>query len=160
MVSRNRRQTKWFTTLRTLQALADNTQLTFPLLADLSASQTQGATITRILIELWIANDITNNAKTMDWGIVLLAGEAVTAGGIPDAQDEDERVDWMGRGRMHVITNNISVMPNFAHMERDLRAQRIIRDEFQELRLITNLDANGTGGVFLTIFTRVLVKMP
>ena len=42
---------KWFTTLRNLQALADNSQLNFDLLDDLSTSQTEGSTITRILIE-------------------------------------------------------------------------------------------------------------
>ena len=154
------RQLKWFTTLRILQALADNSQLTFDLLTDLAASQTADSTITRMLVEMWIGNDTTNNAKTMDWGIVLLAGEAVSAGAFPEADDEDERVDWLARGRMHAITNNISVMPNFAHIERDLRAQRRIRDEFQKLTLILDVDANGSGGLFVTFITRVLLRMP
>ncbi len=154
------RITKWFTTLGTLQAIPDNGQNTFALLADLAASQTQGATITRILMEMWASNDSINNPKTMDWGIVLLAGEAVSAGAFPDADDEDERVDWMGRGRMHVKTSNLNEGRDMGHMTRDLRAQRVIRDEFQQLRLIVDADANGAGGIFLTFAIRVLLKMP
>ncbi len=149
---------KWFTTLRQLQALADNSQVTFDLLTDLSASQTQGSTITRILIEMWAVNDQAGNAKALDWGMVLISGEAASAGAFPDADDEDERVDWLGRGRMHCLTAVLN--ENTAHMERDLRAQRVIRDEFQQLRLIMDLDLNGTGGVFVTFITRVLLRMP
>ena len=151
---------KWFTTLRTRQALADNSQLTFALLADLSASQTEGATITRILHEMWIHNDTVNNPKTMDWGIVLVSGEAAAASAFPDADDEDERVDWMVRGRMHAFASDLNHVQNNTHVERDLRAQRIIRDEFQSLRLILDADANGTGGFFVTFITRVLLRMP
>jgi len=151
---------KWFTTLRQLQALADNSQITFDLLTDLAASQTEGATITRILIEMWVRNDIVLEDKTMDWGIVLVAGAAASAGGFPDADIEDERVDWLGRGRMHAITTVIGDGASLGHMERDLRAQRVIRDEFEQLRLILDVDANGTGGLFVTFITRILVRMP
>ena len=151
---------KWFTTLRNLQALADNSQITFQLLEDLTVSQTEGSTITRILIEIWIRNDTVQNEKTMDWGIVLLGGEAVAAGVFPDADVEDERVDWLARGRMHGYTNGLFINQDNSHVERDLRAQRIVRDEFQQLRLIFNSDTNGTGGLFVTFITRVLLRMP
>ena len=150
---------KWFTTLRNLQALADNSQLSFDLLDDLSASQTEGSTITRMLVEFWIQNDTINNPKTMDWGIVLLGGESVTAGAFPDADVEDERVDWIARGRMHAFTNGLHTIPA-QHVERDLRAQRIIRDEFQKLTLVLNSDTNGAGGLFVTFIIRVLLRMP
>ena len=156
----NRRQLKWFTTLRNLQALADNSQLTFDLLTDLSASLTQGATIQRMLVDIWLRNDTIQNEKTMDWGIVLVDGEAASAGIFPDADDEDERVPWLGRGRMHVFCNVFFEANPNSYMHRDLRAQRIMRDEFKQLRLICDLDTNGAGGVFVTFSTRVLVMMP
>ena len=156
----SRRLVKWFTTLRQLQALADNSQLTFDLLTDLAASQTQGSTITRILMSIWIRNDVVSNEKTMDWGIVLVDGEAAVAGAFPDADVEDERVDWMGRGRMHAYTSSLFVVQPHTMMERDLGASRVIRNEFQQLRLILNSDTNGTGGLFVTFITRVLVRMP
>ena len=153
-----RRLTKWFTTLRAEQAIAINGQLTFPLLADLSASQTEGATITRILLSMWARNDTVGGAKRLDWGIVLLDGEAVSAGAFPDTDDEDERVDWMARGRMHAAT--AVLFENTSHTERDLGASRIIRDEFKSLRLIMDTDGVAAGGLFVTFFTRVLVRMP
>ena len=111
-------------------------------------------------MEIWIANDTVLNPKTMDWGIVLLSTEAVVAGSIPDVDDEDERVDWMGRGRLHVTTDILNSSTSLAHTSRDLRAQRVIRDEFQQLSIIMDVDTNGTGGLFVTFITRVLLKMP
>jgi len=111
-------------------------------------------------MEMWVRNDVVLEQKTMDWGIVLLSGEAVSAGAFPEADDEDERVDWLGRGRMFAITTTIGDGASIGHMERDLRAQRVIRDEFQQLRLILDIDATGTGGFFVTFITRVLLRMP
>jgi len=151
---------KWFTTLKNGQALSDNSQITFDLLADLSVSQTEKATITRILLEFYLRNDTVQNDKVMDWGIVLLAGEAVSAGAFPDADDEDERVDWLGRGRIVNTTDLLFRPENMRFRAYDLRAQRIIRDEFQQLRLILDVDSNGTGGLFVNVFCRVLLRMP
>jgi len=154
------RITKWFTTLRGHQALATGSQLTFDLLVDMSASQTQGATVTRILFDLYSRNDGITQPKVMDWGIVLMAGEAASAGAFPEADDEDERVDWMGRGRMMSTMSSLGDGAALGRVSRDLRAQRVIRDEFQQLRLILDLDAVAAGGILVTFITRVLVKMP
>ena len=151
----NKRLVKWFTTLWAQQALAANNQITFDLLDDLSVTQTQGATIQRMLIDIWLRNDTIQGEKAFDWGIVLVSGEAQAAGVFPDPDVEDERVDWLGRGRMSVYTNALFVQPPHSYMHRDLRAQRMFRNEFQQLRLICNLDVVAGGGV-LNHFTKRL----
>ena len=154
------RQLKWFTTLRISQALADNSQLQFNLQADQAASQTANSTVTRILLDLWCRNDVVSNQKVLDWGIAYVSSEAVNAGAFPDADDEDERIDWLGRGRMVAITDVLGKPDNLMHRFYDLRAQRINRSEFDSLRLILNSDSNGTGGLFVTFSARCLIRMP
>jgi len=151
---------KWFTTLRISQALADNSQLQFPLQADMSVTQIAGSTVTRILLEFWVRNDVVANQKVMDWGIAYISSEAVGAAAFPEADDEDERIDWMGRGRMVAITDVLGKPDALIHRMYDLRAQRINRSEFDSLRLILNSDVNGSGGLFVTFIARVLIRMP
>ena len=151
---------KWFTTLRNLQAIADNSFQTFNLLEDMSVADEEGSTVTRILLEMWAYNDTANNAKTMDWGIVFVNSDAVAVSAFPDADDEDERVDWLGRGRLFVITDTLNKGEAVSHAMYDLRAQRIHRVENEQLRLVCDLDLNGTGGIWLTFIARVLMRMP
>ncbi len=156
----NGRQLKWFTTLRISQALADNSQLNFNLLSDMSATQFAGSTVTRTLMEFWILNDVVANQKVMDWGIVYMDGEAVSAGAFPDVDDEDERVDWLGRGRMVAITDVLNKPDSLVHRTYDLRSQRVNRSELDSLQLILNSDVAGSGGLFVTFIVRVLMRMP
>ena len=155
------RTLKWFTTLRTLVAIADNEQETFDLLADMSVADMEGSTVTRMILEMWVENDVTSNPKTMDMGILWVNNDAFQVEAFPDADDEDERADWIWRGRMHSVTNNVGLSANAGgYMYRDLRAKRICRSEMDHLTLICDMDGNGTGGMFLTFMTRVLMQMP
>jgi len=160
MASPPGRTLKWFTTLRISQALVDNAQLNFDLLSDMSATQMARSTVTRLLIDFWIRNDLINNQKVMDWGILFMDQEAVSAGAFPDVDDEDERVDWMARGRMVAMTQAIGDSTAIVHKTLDLRAKRICRSELESLQLILDNDVNGTGGLFVTFSIRTLMMMP
>ena len=155
------RALKWFTTLRQHQALADNAQITFDLLADASVGNADGSTVTRIIAKIWAFNDTSGNPKVLDWGIVFVDNDAAAAGAYPDADDEDERVDWMVRDRLFCYTApEAGVQVIAAHSALDLRAQRIRRTESDKLTLIMDMDLNGTGGVFVSFIVRVLMRMP
>ena len=149
---------KWFTTINAHQAIPINGQITDDLLEDMSASQTEGATVTRILLQLWARPDTINVSKMLSWGIVALDGEAVSAGAFPEADDEDERVDWLVRGALHAST--AVLFENTSYVERDLRAQRMLRDEFKKLRIIFDVDGVAAGGLFMFYMVRVLMRMP
>ena len=152
------RALKWFTTLRKHQAIADDGQAAHQLLGDMSVADHDGATVTRILQEIWAVNDVANNPKILTWGITFVNEDARIAGAYPDTDDEDERIDWLGRGQLYVVTPVIN--ENIAYAKYDLRAQRLVRHEYNKLMTIYDVDTNGTGGVFYTSFTRVLVRMP
>jgi len=154
------RTLKWFTRLQTLVALADNAQLTFNLLNDMSVADMEGSTVTRMLMEIWIRNDVAGNQKTMDWGILWVDEDAVAAGAVPDADDEDERADWIGRGRMSAVTDVLLKPDALFHAAYDLRSQRICRTEQDQLTLILDMDSNGAGGVFVSFIVRTLMRMP
>ncbi len=152
---------KWFTHLRISQALADNSQLTFNLLDDMSVADMEGSTVTRQLIDFWVRNDTTNYQKVMDWGIVWVDQDAASAGAFPDADDEDERVDWLSRGRMvKMIDTTTGNGKLLEHKHVDSRSQRVCRSENDQLTLILNSDTNGTGGLFVTYSVRTLMRMP
>jgi len=154
-----RRPTKWFTTLRQHQALADNSQITFDLLADMSFAIRENSTVTRIIAKVWAENDTSDNPKVLDWGIVFVDADAVVAGAFPDADDEDERVDWLVRDRLFCVLGT-QTRGGAGHSALDLRAQRKYRSELDQLRVIFDLDLNGTGGVFISFIFRVLMKTP
>ncbi len=148
---------KWFTTLQHDVLVLNGAQFDDNLLEDMSVADQEGATVTRILLEMWIHPSSVDNPVAFDWGIVFVNIDAVTAGAFPDADDEDERADWLGRGRLVAITSVANDGAGLVHSTYDLRAQRRFRTETDKLMLI----GDDTGGnLRLSFMSRVLMRMP
>jgi len=155
------RAVKWFTTIRQAQALVDGGQITFDLLSALSQANAKGSTVTRMIMDLVTRADTLSSTKATDFGVVWMHADAVAAGAFPDADDEGERVDWLVRGQM--ITEPPALGSEFGGAGRksmDLRTQRICRADDDQLRLIFDDPGLGSGGVFVDLMVRTLVKLP
>jgi len=155
------RTVKWFTTLRTDQVLASGLQTTFDLLAGVAVANRKGSTVTRFLLDIWMTPDTINSRKAIDFGTVWVDSDAVVAGAFPDADVETEKVDWLMRSRMVVLGPNAgSIFLQPPMRSYDIRSQRICRADNDELRLICDINAITTGGVFITFISRVLLRLP
>jgi len=153
---------KWFTTLRNNQALADGLALDFPLLADAQQANRRGSTVTRIIIDQWVRNDVQQTFKIADFGIVWAHSQAVaTTAALPDPGLEDDRADWLVRFRMvNQMDATTSGTQQIAHKMMDIRSQRICRSDEDELTYIMKDSGSGNGGLFVTFSIRVLLKLP
>ena len=155
------RAMKWFTTLRDQQALPDAGQVNFNLSASIGQSNIKGSTITRLIIDLWTAADTLGATKITDWGIAILNTDAVVAGAFPDADNENEKIDWLVRGRL--VTEPPRTGSEFGQHGRqtlDIRSARIIRAEDTQVHLVADDPGAGGGGVFLSLMVRMLLKLP
>ena len=154
------RTLKWFTALRSHQALASAGQTSFPLLAGLPVETAKGATITRMILDMWVLPDTINVVKVMDYGVVFINEDAVAAAAFPETDNEGERPDYIHRGRVFIAANALNLPNPAGIVHKDLRAQRICRSEEDDLRLICDLDSVAAGGVFITFMSRILIRLP
>ncbi len=84
--------------------------------------------------------------------------DARAAGAFPDADDMSDRPGWMVRGRLQNIMLNVQDSSQWTRLHLDLRGQRRLRSEEDELQLI--LDSSAGFTVEWSPFIRVLVKWP
>ncbi len=163
MTNRNRqaRPVQWYSTIMPLTSLASAGQITVSLLsvATVPLARIRGSTITRIVMKLRAHSTNLATLHEVHWGIVLMNADAVAAGGFPDADDASDRADWMVRGWLSARAASLSDQSQDDVTELDLRAQRILRSEEEDLRLIMDADASGSI-VQLSAFVRVLLKYP
>ena len=155
------RAMKWFTTLRGDQALTDGAQISFDLLAGVDQANKKGATVTRLIISMWIRNDTQQTFKVMDAGVAWVNSDAVAAAALPDPGDEADRADWLLRYRMtNQMDATTSGSQQIEDRHFDIRSQRICRSERDELRLVLEDSGLGNGGLFVTFGARVLLRLP
>ncbi len=155
----NRRPTEWFTTSRLFTLLADGAQTNETLLsaAGIGARFIKGTTITRMIIDLRLKPATIAQQTSLFWGIVVMNSDARAAGAFPDTDDVSDRPDWMIRGRMQSISENLSKLSNQDHRVIDLKSQRVLHSEEDELQLIFDNTSEGFA-IFFSLFIRVLVK--
>ncbi len=158
--SRERRPTEWFTTDKIFTTVTDGSQDTTTLLSagQIGARFIKGTTITRMVIDFVMKPGSVAQDVFMYYGIVVMNGDAVVAGGFPEADDVSDRAGWMIRGRLITKADSVSDGAQFARRNLDIRSQRILRSEEDELQLI--VDNKSAGGFTLTYsaYIRVLVK--
>ena len=118
----------------------------------------KGSTITRLIVDLRVKAASVAQLNEVFWGIVMVNGDASAAGAFPEADVLGDRAGWMVRGRFMVIQDSLSDRSQWDEAKLDLRAQRIMRNEEDELHLI--LDNSGGFTAQWAAFIRVLVKNP
>ena len=155
-----RRAMEWFDTILVDLVLADGGALQVDLSAGVPESLRKGATVTRIVGQLYPRNDTANTVKVIPWGVAFVNSDAVAASAFPDPSDVADRADWLARGVM--LSSNGSdlfaaVGPN--RHEFDLRAQRVCRSEQDLLHIMFEENGTFAGGSFISGMIRVLMKL-
>ena len=154
-----RRSTEWFTLDRRDQGLAtdDQTNETLFNATSVGARSVKGTTITRMLIDLNLRAGSIAQRVNLYWGILVMNADARAAGAFPEADDVSDRAGWMVRGNMSTIMSDLSDGSQWLRIHRDIRSQRILHTEEDELQLI--LDSSASGFTLRwDAYIRVLVK--
>jgi len=162
MVNRSRRVKEWFSTQQAFQDLADGgqTNLTLFSAALVGPRFIKGATVTRMLIDIALRADSVAQTARLFWGIVPMNADARAAGAFPDADDMSDRPGWMIRGQLTTIQASLSDSTQWDRRFLDIRSQRVLRNEEEELQLIVdNLSGGAVVGEWAA-FIRVLMLMP
>ncbi len=161
MPDRDKRQFEWFTTRNNGQTLASDAQGGFGLYnaGAVGARFIKGATVTRMLIDLRLRAESVAQLVEVAYGIVVMNSDAVAAGGFPDADDLSDRADWLVRGRLQTIQASLSDSSQWDRVRLDIRTQRILRSEEDEVRMV--FDANSSGfTLVIDAYVRLLMRMP
>jgi len=125
----------------------------------ITSAATKGVTITRMIVDIVAKNDALAQLNKAFWGIVPVNADASAAGGFPDPEDMTDRASWLARGRIVVNADSLSDSSQWSRTELDLRSQRILRSEQDELHLIVKNVATGFT-IQWAAFIRVLLKLP
>ncbi len=155
-----RRKTQWYTTQTVFQDLAaagQTNQLLFSAASSVTGAA-KGHTVTRIIVDVGMRSNAVNQNNFMTWGIVTVNADARAAGAFPDSDELTERAGWLVRGRLLNIMDTLNESSQWTGVKLDLRSQRVIRNEDEELHLI--VDNAGSFVFEWTAFMRVLMKEP
>jgi len=164
MVNRSggrRRQMQWFSVLVNPLSLASGAQVSSLVYSasTIGARFIKGATVTRQIIDLSLRSGSVAQENQLFWGVVVVNSDAAAAGAFPEADDLSDRPGWMIRGRLENKQSDLSDSSQWTRKELDIRGQRKLDSEEDELRMI--FDAGTTGFTLeFSLFWRVLMKMP
>ena len=162
MVNRNTRPMQWYTSTQGFSTIADGatTSLLLYNAATLGTRNIKGATMTRLIIDLTIRADSVAQLAVVFWGIVVMNADAAAAAAFPDPEDMSDRAGWMVRGKSQTIQASLSDASQWDRRRMDIRSQRVLRTEEDELRLIVH-NSSGSGVVAQWgPFIRVLARLP
>ena len=155
-----RRQLAWVNARSDFATLAGGAQTNMLLFNDATfgGRHTKGATVTRILAKVWMKNNAVAQANSLAWGITIVNADARAAGAFPDPADLGDRAGWLVRDWMLGNSDSLSDASQWITTVFDLRSQRILRNEEDELHLIP--ENTGSFTLQWAAFVRVLLKMP
>ena len=157
----DKRSFEWFTTDTGFQSLASaaQTNLTLYSATLVGARFIKGATVTRMLLDLRLRSDSVAQLVEAYFGILPVNADARAAGAFPDVDDASDRAGWLYRAKFRTIQDSLSDSSQWDTRHLDLRAQRILRTEEDELQLV--VDASGSGFTLQwAAYIRVLMRMP
>ena len=155
------RPMQWFTRVQRPVVQLTGSQGDFILYnsLSLSAAATKGATVTRLIIDLIFRAESLAQFNEVAWGITTVNADASAAGALPDSDDDTDRAGWLVRGREYNIQDSLSDASQWTRVKMDIRSQRVLRSEQDELHLIVNNHATGFS-VIWSAFIRTLMKLP
>ena len=160
MVNRNRRPFEWYSVRADWGALTTGAQTNLLMYNAIvhGPRNLKGATVTRIIGDIKIRSETVAQDNTGIFGIVVVNADARAAAAFPDADDYTDRVDWLYLGRLQNKQSDLSDASQWTTMNLDLRAQRILRSEEDELHLV--VDSISAFTFEWTANLRTLVKLP
>ena len=157
MTTRNRRALQWYETIGAEQVLTAQLTTGVDLLSNLATGNRQGATVTRMILDMTAHPTALTVVNELYWGVSVMNADALAAGAFPDPETVDE-TDWLIHGRMITRSANLSSVEGDARVSMDLRSQRILRSVADRLILVRRV--NTTVDMDTSLFFRVLMKHP
>ena len=136
-----------------------NGQASVDLLSNSVLAETTGATIIRVVGNLWLLPGDAENSSELTYGLAMVGNDAAVAGAIPDPST-DVSFPWMHWARL--IMGEASTLTPGGHalnIHLDIKAKRKVRDSLMELRFILDND-DGTHTFQFALGLRVLLKLP
>ncbi len=121
-------------------------------------SAVKGYTVTRMILDLRLKADSVAQESSLFWGIAVVNSDARASGVLPDADVMNERAGWLVRGRLTTIQDSLSDRQQQDVAQLDLRSQRVMHNDEEELLLI--LDSVSAFISQWQVFVRVLMKLP
>ena len=157
MTTRVRRATQWYETIQQDIALLPSAQDFLDLLSNIASGNRQGATVTRMILDIRIRAAALTAVHEMYWGIAVFNADAVAAGAFPESDLVDD-TNWLVHGRLLCASSNLSDHTQGDRVLMDIRSQRVLRA--QQDRLIMVRDNATATTITFNCFARVLVKHP
>ena len=160
-----RRRSAWTDSQMNTEVAEGSAGLTTDLDGTLSVADSQGLTLTRLLIDLSFYSRVIAGAhgiQRVALGIGMCSREAFTAGVVPDPESDVEfpARGWIYRTIFAVAQNGIGAPVIQRQLTLDLRAQRRLDNGRMFLRMV-NTDISGTGfDVSMTGIVRALFLLP
>ena len=139
-MTQQRRRTQWYESIQGEIAIGAGASQNNDLLSNIATSDRQGATVTRILIQIRFHPAAITLLHECFWGIAIVNADALAVGALPDTQVVDD-TNWLMHSRMHARSANLSGNEGDFLVVMDLRAQRVLRA--QQDRLILMFDNIG-----------------
>jgi len=160
MAPQVRRATQWFSTNQAFLSLAAGaiTNVTLFGAGIQGARFIKGSTVTRMIVNIDYRADAVSQDNRVFWGIAVVNADARAANVFPQPADMSDRAGWLVRGRENVMANSRFDVTQFSRVRLDLRSQRVLRNEEEELQLI--YENNGTNLFSTSVFIRLLIKWP
>ena len=152
-----RRRTQWYETIFSSTVLGADAQAGHDLLSNMATGQRQGATVTRMIIDIHMYPTALTTQQGLFYGIAIMGAEALAAGAFPEA-DVPEETDWLVHGHLTMKSANLSDGTQSDRARLDIRSQRIMRA--QQDRLILVYDNETGTPVDRSHFIRVLMRLP
>jgi len=105
-----------------------------------------------------IRHSIINQDNSLAWGITLVDEDALTAGSLPDANEEIEQPGWMFRGASDYSVSNVFDFAQYLFINADLKGQRKFAGN--NARLVFLASNVGASNVIISGMIRMIVKKP
>jgi len=153
------RSLAWFTTIANAQTVTTGGQSANALLTNLDLELHKGATVTRMIVQLFLLANTIDILGRIQWGIVLVNRDAADVVVFPDPGVANDRADWLVRGAESLLMSDINDGSQAVRVSRDLRAQRMLRDRQATLQFVIDQGASGMT-VTYDLFVRVLIRLP
>ena len=155
------RPLEWYTKDQSFTAIASAAQSADTLYsaAGEGVSFIKGATVTRMIIDVFLRAGSVAQLCRLFWGITIVSAEATAASAFPDVDDLTDRHDWLVRGRLMTIQDSLSDSSQWDRVHLDLRTQRVIRSEESELMFIVDAGSDGFAMEWAH-FIRTLIRKP
>ena len=150
------RMLRWHETIVNTAALAGGVQTSHDLCATLESSERRQATVTRMILDIWMHPEALTVVHKLYYGVTMLALEQVVAGALPEA-DGIEESSWLVHGVLYTRSENLSNSSRDDHVRLDIRSQRIFRARTDVLHLVLD---NQPNAISYEVFARVLVRTP